>query len=143
MKKVLSTICLLAILLIVGCGTVAHGPTQYVYITSNPPGAIVTNTCYTARIKTPDIIELKRANSTILTAKLFGYEKQKKKLQVSLTPYLLGNGIGSFYTVQLFTTNDIPGCQFLFMGDMITGSVGHLPERIHFELEPYKGRIRR
>ena len=94
MKKVLSTICLMAILLIVGCGTLVHGPTQYIYVTSNPPGTIVTNTDYTAWIKTPDVIELKRANSTTLTAKLFGYETQKKKLQIHISPYLAGNVAG-------------------------------------------------
>ena len=137
MKNLLTTICLLAILLIAGCGTLMHGPYQEVYITSNPPGAKITNEDYTCWIRTPGIMKLKRANSTILKAELFKYETQKQKMQVHWSPWLLGNGAGAWYTVQAFTERDIPGCEFLFILDCSTGSVGYLtPDSIHFELEP-------
>ena len=136
--------CLLVLVLVGGCGTLTHGPYQDVYVTSNPPGATITPTDYKCWIKTPGFIRLERANSTTLKAKLLGYETQKKKLQVHISPFLLGNGAGSFYTVQTFTARNIPGCELLFIGDCVTGSVGYLtPGSVHFELEPVKKRVRR
>ena len=143
MRNLLITICLVAILLIAGCGTLTHGPYQEVMVTSDPPGAIITNQDYTCHIKTPGIMKLKRANSTVLTAKLFQYETQKKKLQVHISPFILGDGAGLWYTVQTFT-RDANGGAILLIGDMTTGSIGYLtPDSIHFVFEPDKGRIRR
>ena len=143
MRNLLTTICLIAISLIAGCGTLIHGPYQEVMVTSDPPGAVVTNTDYTCHITTPGIMKLKRANSTVLTAKLFQYETQKKKLQVHISPFILGNGTGLWYTVQTFT-QDANGGAVLLIGDMTTGSIGYLtPDSIHFVFEPDNGRIRR
>ena len=136
-------ILIIVLALVTGCGTLMHGPTQDVYVTSDPPGAVVTNLDYTCWIRTPGVMKLKRANSTVLTAKLFQYETQKKKLQVHISPFILGNGTGLWYTVQTFT-QDANGGAVLLIGDMTTGSIGYLtPDSIHFVFEPDNGRIRR
>jgi len=144
MKNVILTICLVLVLLTSGCGTLMHGPTQEVVVTSNPPGATVTNTRYTCHIKTPGVMKLKRANSTILTARLFGYEEAKQKIQVGLSPWLLGNVAGWDTTLNIIYVPMIPVTTALLAGDMVTGSVGTLsPDAVHFELVPRKKRVRR
>lgn len=122
MEKLLCTFCLL---LVCGCSTIAHGPYQDVVITSNPPGAIVTPIDYKCWVKTPGILKLERKNSTVLTARLRGYEDAKQKIQVKLSPWLLGNAVGW-----------IPS---LLLLDLSTGSLGVLsPTEVHFELVPKK-----
>lgn len=141
MKRLLCIICLMVIS---GCGTLMHGPTQEIIVTSNPPGATVTNTRYTCHIKTPGVMVLERANSTILTAKLWGYQTAKQEVKVSLSPWVFGDTAG--YDMML-NTNYVPVAPVtivLLVGDMTTGSVGTLsPNVVHFELEPTSGRVRR
>ena len=36
----------ISLLMLSGCGMIAHGPTQDILVTSNPPSAIVTTTTY-------------------------------------------------------------------------------------------------
>lgn len=136
MKRKICVICLVLILLVSGCGTLKHGSTQEVVVTSNPPGAKITNEDYTCWIRTPGIMKLKRANSTILTARLFKYETQKRKLQVHLSPWLAaGSGLGGWYAIGIFTEVHNPLRLVLVMGDIFTGSVGYLsPAKVHFEL---------
>jgi len=127
-----------------GCGTLTHGPMQKVYVTSSPPGATITNTRYTCWIKTPGVMVLERANSTILTARLFGYQEAKAKVKVSLSPWLLGNVVGWDTTLNIIYVPMIPTTAALLVGDMVTGSVGTLsPNTVHFELVPRKKRVRR
>ena len=135
MKNVVLTICLMLVLLTGGCGTLMHGSTQEVAVTSNPPGAIVTNTDYTCWIKTPGVMVLDRANSTVLTARLFGHEDAKAKVKVSLSPWLLGNAAGWDMMLNVGYVPVVPVTVVLLVGDMATGSVGQLsPNTVHFEL---------
>lgn len=137
MKKKILTICLVLTSLVSGCGTLVHGPTQEVIVTSNPSGATITNTRYTCWIKTPGVMKLKRANSTTLTARLFGYKEAKQKVKVNLSPWLLGNGVGWDMVLNASYVPVVPVTVALLMGDMATGSVGTLsPNVIHFELVP-------
>lgn len=133
-KTVLRTICLL---MLAGCSTVMHGPTQDIVVTSNPPGATVTTTTF-EWIKTPGTFKLPRANSTTLTANLYGYETAKQKLKCELTPWIFGNAAGEFYPGTFIHIYLIPSVA-LTMVDLITGSVGVLsPTEVHFELVPKK-----
>jgi len=126
-------------ILLSGCGTIMHGPTQDIVVTSNPPGAVVTPTDYTCWVRTPGVISLKRSDSTILTARLMGYEDMKIKVNCTLTPWLLGNGAFAWYDVQWWTGLDIPLAGVLALGDLMTGSIGQLsPAKVHFELIPKK-----
>lgn len=139
MKKVICIICLMLALLVSGCGTLMHGPTQEVWVTSNPSGAKITNEDYTCWIRTPGVMKLKRANSTILKAKLFKYETQRQKLQVHWSPWLLGNGSGWDTMLNASYVPVVPVTIALLIGDMATGSVGTLlPAEVHFELEPIR-----
>lgn len=135
MKKILCTICFLLILTI-GCGTIMHGPTQDIIVTSNPPGAIITTTTF-EWIKTPGIFKLPRANSTELTAELYGYEIAKQKIKCELTPWIFGNAVGEFYPWTFMHQASGGGALTIF--DLSTGSVGILsPTEVHFELVPKK-----
>lgn len=139
MKRVILTICLVLTLLVSGCGTLMHGSTQDITVTSNPPGAKITNQDYTCWIRTPGVMKLKRANSTILTARLFGYQEAKQKLQVGLSPWLLGNGVGWDTMLKVGYVPVVPVTAVLLAGDVSTGSVGTLsPNVVHFELVPRK-----
>lgn len=134
MRRVICTICLMAILLIAsGCATVMNGSTQEITVTSNPSGAIVTTTTF-EWVKTPGTFKLPRANSTMLTARLYGYEDAKQEIKSELSPWIFGNGIGSFYGGTIF--NFIPTI-VLTIVDFSTGSIGVLsPTTVHFELVP-------
>lgn len=134
MKKVLCTICLIAISLIAGCATVMNGSsTQDVFVTSRPSGAIVTTTSG-KRIKTPDIFKLPRTNSTILTARLSGYENAEQKIKSELSLWIFGNGAGGALIGTAF--NFMPVIALTIV-DFTTGSLGVLsPAEVHFELVP-------
>lgn len=133
MTRLLCTICLIAISLIAGCGTLVHGPNQHIMVTSNPSRAIVTTTTG-KRIKTPDAFQLSRTKSTTLTARLSGYEDAEQKIESEWSPWILGNGIGSFIGGIIF--NFVPGLASVVV-DFSTGSTGVLsPAEVHFELMP-------
>lgn len=133
MKKVICTICLL---MLTGCSTIMNGPTQEIKVTSNPPGAIITTTAF-EWIKTPGTIKLPRANSTTLTANLFGYEEMKQEMKVSLSPWVAGNAVGQFYPWTFM--GQASGVVALTILDLSTGSIGTLsPAEVHFELVPKK-----
>ncbi len=131
MKKVMYTICLIAISLIAGCGTLVHGPHQHIMVTSNPSKAIVTTTSG-KWIKTPDAFQLPRTKSTTLTARLSGYEDAEQEIESDWSPWILGNGLGSFIGGTIF--NFVPGLASVVV-DFSTGSTGVLsPAEVHFEL---------
>lgn len=80
-KKSLLIIIVEALLVILsGCGT------KFVYVTSEPPGALVKNTQNTDSIRTPDVIELDRWKSAVLTARLAGYWPKRKAVDVVIWP---------------------------------------------------------
>ena len=139
MKKVTCIICFL-LTLTNGCGTIMHGPTQDISVTSNPSGAIVTTTTF-EWIKPPGILKLPRANSTELTAELYGYETAKQKLKCELTPWLFGNAAGEFYTGTFIQVYMIPSVALTIV-DLTTGSIGVLsPTEVHFELVPKEKKL--
>lgn len=131
-KTIITSIGLLLLTLILsGCSTVMNGPTQDIAVTSNPPGAIVTTTTF-EWIRTPGTFKLPRANSTTLTANLYGFETAKQELKCELTPWIFGNATGAIYP---WTIIGIEPYIALIMIDLTTGSVGQLnPTDIHFEL---------
>lgn len=130
------------LVLVCGCGTIMHGPYQEIKVTSNPPGATITNTEYTCWIKTPGVMKLKRANSTVLTARLYGYKEAKQKVRANISPWLAGNAAG-YWSPTTFFSNHVPAYYVLLMGDMATGSVGQLsPTEVHFELEPWDRKVK-
>ena len=111
-----------------------QGPTQDIVVTSEPPGATITPTDYKTWVKTPGVIVLERSQSTILTARLYGYEDQKIKVKCDVSAWLFGNAVGQFYPWTFLSVAD--GSIALLMLDMSTGSIGTLtPKVIHFEME--------
>lgn len=139
MKKVKLIICLMLALLVSGCATIMNGSsTQDVFVTSKPPGAIVTTTT-SEWIKTPGIFTLPRANSTTLTARLPGYEEAKQEVKSELSPWIFGNGIGGLCFGTAF--NFMPVIA-LTIADFSTGSTGELsPIDVHFELVPKEKKL--
>jgi hypothetical protein len=112
-----------------------NGPNQNIVVTSNPPGAIVT-TAAGEWIKTPDTFKLPRAKSTVLTARLVGYEDAEQKIKNELSLWMFGNGAGSFYAGTVY--NWLPAIALTII-DFSTGSAGVLsPTEVHFELVPKK-----
>lgn len=130
---------LLTILLMIcsGCGTVTHGPTQEIIVTSDPMGATVTPTDYKCWVKTPGILELDRNHGTVLTARLEGYEDCKVELKWGVSPWAFFNMIALQYP------ESEAGCQLLgvtWAAD--ADSIGNLsPNEVHFELVPKKKTI--
>jgi uncharacterized protein YceK len=117
-----------------GCATIIQGPYQEIPVYSTPPGAIVTNTSYTAWVKTPGVLKLKRSEPTVLTARLFGYEDEKIKIKSSFSPLILGNAAGQFYPWLI--SKIYPGIAAL-MFDLSTGSPFELsPKECHFVMRP-------
>ena len=111
--------------MLTGCSTVMNGPTQDIVVTSNPPGAIVTTTTF-EWIRTPGTFKLPRANSTTLTANLYGYETAKQEIKCGLSLWPIGEAIG-----ELWICSGLALTTF----DLSTGSVGQLtPAEVHFEL---------
>ena len=135
MKKVPLIICLMLALLVSGCATIMNGSsTQDVFVTSRPPGAIVTTT--SKWIKTPGIFTLPRTKSIILTARLPGYEEAKQEIKSGLSPWTFGNGIGGLCFGTAF--HFVPVIA-LTIADFSTGSTGELsPIDVHFKLVPKK-----
>ena len=135
MRKILPTICLSTLLFSTGCATVMNGPNQDIVVTSNPPGAIVTTTTL-KRTQTPGTLTLPRTHSTTLTANLFGYQEAKQDIKSELSPWIFGNGVGSFFVGTVY--NFFPAIAFTIV-DFSTGSARQLkPAKVHFELVPTK-----
>jgi uncharacterized protein YceK len=134
MRKVTIIICLTAALLVSGCATIMNGPYQQIPVTSIPPGAIVTTTNYNSWVRTPGILKIERANSTILTARLDGYEPAKQKLEAKLSPWIFGNGAGTFSPRIIGAVNGILASLIV---DLASGSACELtPKEVHFKLIP-------
>ena len=135
MRNLLCTTCLL---LIGGCGTIMHGPTQDIVVTSNPPGATVTTTTF-EWIRTPGTFKLPRTKPTTLTARLSGYEDDKQEIKSELTLWVFGNTAGSLYGGTFM--NFLPVAALIIV-DFTTGSLGVLsPAEVHFELVPKEKKL--
>jgi len=130
--RTLYYIILSVLMLAAGCATMAHGPTQEIKVTSNPPGATVTPTDYKCWAKTPGILRLDRNQGTILTARLEGYKESKIEVKWGISLWAFGNISALAYPWY------ISGCQpvaaaWAFDAD----SIGQLsPNWVHFDLEP-------
>src|ERR1051325_5765432 len=94
MKPLLAALAALAALLTVGCGTLVHGSTQQISVTSTPPGATARATCNdgsSVEATTPGTLLLRRnAEGCAITVGKSGYESQT----VALTRTLAGGLIG-------------------------------------------------
>ncbi len=99
MKKIISTLCVVTIaLLISGCGTLKHGSTQHLDISSSPVGAEVTVNG-TEYGHTPVTVELPRRNNHTISVSLAGYQNfqiivDRKWSKWAIGNLLLGGPIG-------------------------------------------------
>ena len=79
------------------------------------------------------MITLDRTNSTILTARLAGYEDMRAQVRCGISPWIFGNSAGQFYPRAFMGVAD--GSVALLMLDMSTGSFCELsPSHIHFKM---------
>ena len=90
MKKLLSSLCVAVALIVSGCGTLKHGSTQNVDISSNPLGAKVTvnGTDYG---QTPVTVELPRRNNHTISVSLSGYENFQIIVDRKWSKWAIGN----------------------------------------------------
>ncbi len=130
MKNLIITL----LLFVSGCATIVQGPYQEIKVTSDPPGAVVTDTAFMAWTITPGVLNLKRCDPTTLTATLYGYEDEKIELKSSISPFIAGNAAGELYPWLLFDL--YPGIVTLIF-DLSTGSPFELsPKECHFVMRP-------
>lgn len=91
MKNKLSLVLmfLLGGFLTTSCASIINGRTQTVSISTNPPGAVVTNgkTQWT----TPAVVELKRKDPQLLTITKPGFRPQTVKLERAFSGAVCGN----------------------------------------------------
>ncbi len=98
MKKLLSSLCVVVALVVSGCGTLKHGSTQNVDISSSPLGASVTVNG-TEYGQTPLTVELPRCNNHTISVSLAGYQNfqiivDRKWSKWAIGNILLGGPIG-------------------------------------------------
>ena len=98
MKKLISSLCVCMAIVISGCGTLKHGSTQNIDISSNPVGAEVTVNG-TEHGVTPVTVELPRRNNHTISVSLAGYENfqiivDRKWSKWAIGNLLLGGPIG-------------------------------------------------
>lgn len=126
------TITIYSLLMLAGCSTVMNGPTQDIVVTSNPPGATITPTDYKCWVKTPGIIALDRNQGTVLTARLYGYEDAKIKINWGISPWAFCNMIALQHPGSI-AGSQLTGAVWAADAD----SIGNLsPDKVHFELVP-------
>ncbi len=90
MKKLLSSLCVAVALIVSGCGTLKHGSTQNVDISSNPLGAEVTVNG-TEYGQTPVTVELPRRNNHTISVSLSGYENFQIIVDRKWSKWAIGN----------------------------------------------------
>lgn len=125
LKRILCLIVLVtAFVLLQGCATVLHGPSQHVSVSSNPSGAIVEANG-AGSWKTPTRIKLARKRDHILIIRKEGYEDE----QVVIMHVISGAVAG----------NILAGGLIGWGIDAMTGAQYRLvPETVHVELKPLK-----
>ncbi|MCL4552934.1 MAG: hypothetical protein M1305_05210 [Candidatus Marsarchaeota archaeon] len=69
---------LIPILLFAGCATILHGTRQRVAVTSDPPGAVVSNG--EVSVETPAVLDLPRNRDYIITITKPGFEAEGVKI---------------------------------------------------------------
>ena len=111
----------LLITLLASCATLVNGPNQTIPVTTNPPGAIVTEEGTSQ--STPATLNLKRNHDYVLTITKEGYETQK----VKIVHLVNGVAAGNLFSFGLLGTAI----------DVATGSCWMLkPENIVVTLRP-------
>ena len=90
MKKLLSTLCVVMAIILSGCGTLKHGSTQNLDISSNPIGAKVTVDGKDLG-QTPMTIELPRKNNHTLSVALAGYQNFQIIIDRKWSKWAIGN----------------------------------------------------
>ncbi len=98
MKNLLSTLCVAIAIILSGCGTLKHGSTQHLDISSNPGGAKVTVNG-TEQGQTPVTVELPRRQNHTISVSLSGYQNfqiivDRKWSKWAIGNLLLGGPIG-------------------------------------------------
>lgn len=90
MKQLRNILCIAAAILISGCGTLKHGTTQTLDISSSPLGAEVTvdGTEYGV---TPVSVELKRGDNHTISVSMVGYENFQIVVDKKLSKWAVGN----------------------------------------------------
>ena len=78
-KKILATVLIGCLSLLSGCATLAHGTTQSVGISSNPPGASVSIDGMSYG-QTPVMATLRRKDNHLVRLELAGYEPYETTL---------------------------------------------------------------
>ncbi|HEY6137377.1 MAG TPA: hypothetical protein VI670_06395 [Thermoanaerobaculia bacterium] len=99
MKPLLAALAALAALLTVGCGTLVHGSTQQISVTSTPPGATARATCNdgsSVEATTPGTLLLRRnAEGCAITVGKSGYESQTVALTRTKSGAVFGGNVGA------------------------------------------------
>lgn len=98
MKKLFTTSGIALVILLSGCGTLKHGSTQQIDISSNPPGATVV-VDGTEHGITPVTLELPRRTNHTISVSLAGYQNfqiivDRKWSKWAIGNILLGGPIG-------------------------------------------------
>ncbi len=90
MKKLLSTLCLASVFILSSCGTLKHGSTQNIDISSAPLGAKVTVNGTEHGI-TPVTVELPRRNNHTISVSLAGYQNFQIIIDRKWSKWAIGN----------------------------------------------------
>ena len=80
--------------LVTGCGSVINGSHQSIPVTTNPPGATITETQTQDSALSPSVLDLKRDKDYVLTITKEGYETQTVKIQHVISGTAAGNLVG-------------------------------------------------
>ncbi len=90
MKKLISTLCVALVVMFSGCGTLKHGSTQDIKISSNPVGASVTidGSEYG---ETPVTVELPRKQNHTISVSLAGYQNFQILVDRKWSKWAIGN----------------------------------------------------
>ena len=87
-------ILILGVVFLAGCGTIRHGTTQQLTISSNPAGAIVV-VDGVERAQTPVSLELSRKDRHTVSVSMFGYENYQTVVGRKWATWsLLGGPVG-------------------------------------------------
>jgi len=89
-KYLVSKKWLIPLLLFLGCGTIMHGTTQDIGVSSNPTSASVT-VDNQPKGKTPIAVEMKRKDKHVVKVELEGYKPYEIQITKSVTGWVWGN----------------------------------------------------
>lgn len=110
-------------LLLSGCATLVHGPTQIVPVTTKPPGATILVDGKDSQYVSPCDLILERKTGHILKISKEGYQDAIVDIEAVISKIALGNVI----------VGGIPGLAV----DAATGAINHLfPEKVDVTLSP-------